>query len=169
MSRLRHHVSVLPCRLHVCNKERKLWATGPALHYYSPFTGSDNDDLPPPADEGVANWNLSVRLPSGMSSSSPTVASEGGCGPQTMHVALGSSRPPSTGLDCGVEEASGDDMVAAVPSPSVLQGEQAPSGIVLGDEPWGKSSRMVRRVAIWAGDVFVKQGVIPLADRRGNP
>ncbi|PUU79177.1 hypothetical protein B9Z19DRAFT_1125547 [Tuber borchii] len=65
VSRLRHHVSVLSRRLHLCEKERDMLrdVASAGLRPDSPFCG-DDDCLPPPPGEEVAGAAAVVRLPS---------------------------------------------------------------------------------------------------------
>ena len=136
VSRLRHHVSVISRRLHLCKKERDaLREAAPAgSRSDSPFVGTDDDVLPPPEFEGVAGGVAVVRLPSpgveAVRSVASSVASSGsgylisvapvrGVRRKGRHSSLdlGSSPPPSGQVVGEVDSDQDFVMGSAAPSP----------------------------------------------------
>jgi len=109
VSRLRHHVSVLSRRLHFCGKEREPVRGAPGPRTDSPFDG-DEDLLPPPPDEGVADAVAVVRLPS------PGVEADGFGGFVAPSVALSVASSSVCFEREGVDPPQGGGVVGEVDS-----------------------------------------------------
>ena len=144
VSRLRHHVSVISRRLHLCEKERDaLREVAPAASRSdSPFLGTDDDVLPPSEFEGVAGGVAVVRLPSpgveAVYSVASSVASSRSGGLLSVaqvrgvrrkgrhsSLALGSSPPPSGQVVGEVDSDEDFVMESTTPSPEEARRAEA--------------------------------------------